>query len=428
MNKREFIRNFGLLSTSVAIAPSFGFKNLQNIPNSGFEVNHEGEQKPVPITLRDKFLGCIAGSWIGSAMGAVVEGWPQEKVKATYGTLNQLLPYKHYIEYVDWQSPAGATEDGIERQKLISTAIIEKKDRILAQDLATVWVRDLDPDKMVYKQEPFDRSLLLLIKAGLPGVELGRLSPFLNVISVARSSHPLGLINAGDPQGAADDSFEVGKLYLPETAFALRWAALYNAGIAEACKPNATVTSVINTVKRFASYRAETGGLYTGVKVEKFAYDTIEKEVNRAFELAEKYNDPEQLREEFNKIFFGGFYLTYGVATANEIVAKGLAIFALHKGDPREAIITAVNFGRDTDCLAAIAGGLSGALSGTSKIPKEWMDQVNIATVQDPYTNNKRSMDETAEGLFQAYLARRMKTKEYLDSMGDEAFLKSSRK
>lgn len=425
MDKREFIRTISLLSTSAAIAPSFGFKSVQSISGSGLEINPPGEQKAGAITLRDKFLGCIAGSWIGSAMGAAVEGWPQEKVKETYGTLNQLLPYKHYIEYVDWQSPAGATEDGIERQKLISTAIIEKKDRILAQDLAAVWIRDLDPDKMVYKQEPFDRSLLLLIKAGLPGVELGRLSPFLNVISVARSSHPLGLINAGDPQAAADDSFEVGKLYLPETAFALRWAALYNAGIAEACKPHATVETVISTVRRFANYRAETGGLYTGVKVEKFAYDTIEKEVNRAFELAEKYNDPEQLRAKFNEIFFGGFYQTYGVATANEIVAKGLAIFALHKGDPREAIITAVNFGRDVDCLAAIAGGLSGALSGTSKIPKEWMDQVNKATAEDPYTNSKRSIHETADGLFEAYLTRMEKIRKYMDTMSNEAYLKA---
>ena len=28
-------------------------------------------------TLKDKFRGCIAGSWIGSAMGAPPEGWPR---------------------------------------------------------------------------------------------------------------------------------------------------------------------------------------------------------------------------------------------------------------------------------------------------------------------------------------------------------------
>ena len=47
----------------------------------------------------------------------------------------------------------GTTEDGIERQKLMATAIIEKQDRILAHDLVAVWVRDLDPDKMVGKQK-----------------------------------------------------------------------------------------------------------------------------------------------------------------------------------------------------------------------------------------------------------------------------------
>lgn len=369
------------------------------------------------VSLKDKFLGCIAGSWIGSAMGAVVEGWPVEKIEKTYGKLDKLLPYKHYIEYTDWQREAGTTEDGIERQKLIATAVIEKKDRILARDLAAVWVRDLDPDKMVFKQEPFDKSLLLLIKAGVPSVELGNLMMFPNIVSMARVSHPIGLINAGDPQGAADDSFEVGKLYAREIAFTLRWAALYNAGIAEACKPGATVASVIETVKKFAAYREETGSLYRGAKVEKFSYDTTAIEVRRAFELAEKYSDPKVLRDKFYEIYNGGFYITYGLATASEIVSKGLALFALHKGNPREAIITAVNFGRDTDCLAAVAGGLCGALSGSSAIPREWIDQVNEATRNDPYTNNHRTIDETAGGLYEAFVSRQKKLAVYVDMM-----------
>ena len=368
-------------------------------------------------SLKDKFTGCIAGSWIGSAMGAPVEGWPFEKVQETYGRLDKLLPYKHYIEYTDWQRPAGTTEDGIERQKLIATAIIEKKDRILAQDLANIWVRDLDPDKMIYKQEPYDRSLCMLLKSGVPALELGKLSIFSNVITMARVSHPLGLINAGNPQGAADDSFEVGKLYMREIDFGLRWAALYNAGIAEACEPNATVESVIQTIKKYSVYRAEKGSLYTGAKVDKFAYDTIEHDVNRAFELAEKYPDPDKLRDKFNEIYFGGFYVTYGLALAHEIVSKGLAIFALHKGNPKEAIITAVNFGRDTDCLAAVAGGLSGALSGASALPEEWPTQVNAATEQDPYTNNKRSIEQTADGLYEAFQTRRKKLAEYVKLM-----------
>jgi ADP-ribosylglycohydrolase len=369
------------------------------------------------ITLRDKFRGCIAGSWVGSAMGAAVEGWSRERIKETYGFLDRLLPYRHYTAYTDWERPPGTTEDGIERQKLIATAIIEKKDRILAHDLVAVWIRDLDPERMIYKQERFDRSLLELARAGVPPSELGRLWPFPNVVSMARASHPLGLINAGDPEGAADDTFEVGKVYARETSFALRWAALYNAAIAEACKPEATVESVLEVAKRFATYRAEAGSLYA-------LYDTVEREVNRALELAAKHTDPIAMRDEFYRFYDGGGYFNYGMSQANEVVSKGLAVFAISHGDPKEAILTAVNFGRDTDCLAAVAGGLAGALSGDGTIPPEWIAQVNEATRRDPYTNNHRTIEETADGIFEAFLARRRRLKDYLEMMGEPSYLK----
>ena len=365
------------------------------------------------VTLREKFLGCIAASWAGSAMGAAVEGWSREKVKDTYGFLDKLVSYKHYAGETDWQRPPGTTEDGIERQKLMATAIIEKQDRIQCRDLVAVWKRDLDPQKMKYKQEGFDRSLLGLARAGVPPSELGRLWPFPNVVAMARASHPLGLINAGDPQGAADDAFEVGKVYAAETTFALRWAALYDAAIAEACRPGATVESTLETAKQFVSYRAEAGGLYA-------VYDTIEREVNAALALAEKHTDPVAMGDVFYKVYEGGGYFYYGMSLANEIVSKGLAVFALSGGRPKDAILTSVNFGRDTDCLAAIAGGLAGALSGAGDIPAEWIDQVNSATAEDPYTNNRRTIDQTADGLLGAFRARHGRLAEYVEMMGQE--------
>ncbi len=366
-------------------------------------------------TLRDKFRGCIGASWIGSAMGAAVEGWSREEVRGKYGRVDRLLPYAHYTATTEWQRMPGTTEDGIERQKLIATAIIEKQDRVLAQEVAAVWARDIDPKKIVYKQEPFDRSLLELARAGLPAVELGRLYLYPNVVSLARSSHPLGLINAGDPRGAADDAFEVGKLYARETAYGVRWAALYDAAIAEACRPAATVESVLDAAREFIHYREEAGSLYR-------RYDTIEQEVSRALALAEKHTDAMAMRDEFYEYYSGGDYFNYGMSQANEIVAKGLSVFARTKGDPKEAILVSVNFGRDTDCLAAVAGGLAGALSGSSTIPQEWIEQVNAATAADPYTNSRRSIEETADGLFEAFLARRRRLQQYLDLMGDEMF------
>ena len=365
-------------------------------------------------TLRDKFRGCIAASWIGSAMGAPVEGWPRERIQETYGYLDRLLPYRHYPP--EWERPAGTTEDGIERQRLIATAIIEKQDRILALDLVAVWLRDLDPETMAHKQEPFDRSLLEIARAGVPPAELGRMWLHPNQISLGRASHPLGLINAADPRAAADDTHEVGQLYAVRAAPALRWASLYNAAIAEACAPRATVESVIEVARRFAGYRAEAGSIYT-------QYDSVERLLNHALDLAAKHTDPMAMRDEFYLLYEGGSHFVYSMSDAGEIISKGLAIFSLTRADPRQAILAAVNFGRDTDCLAAVAGGLSGALSGMSGIPPEWVAQVNEATRADPYTNSRRTIEETADALFAAFLARRRRLSEYLEATGAPGFL-----
>jgi len=350
-------------------------------------------------TLRAKFRGCIAASWVGSAMGAAVEGWSRERIRDTHGVLDRFTAYRHYSHVTDWERLPGTTEDGIERQKLIATAIIEKRDRISPQDLVAVWLRDLDPEKMVYKQEAFDRSLVLLARAGVPATDLGRLWPFPNVCSVSRATHPLGLINAGDPETAAADTLDVGRVYSPENTPALRWAALYNASIAEASRPEATVQSVLDVARRFARYRAEPQSL-------QGFYDTIERDIEHGLGLAAKHTDPMAMRDAFYERYHGGGYITYGMSQANEIVSKGLAVFARSEGDPRQAIVTAVNFGRDTDCLAAVAGGLSGALSGDAAIPAEWIAQVNEATRQDPYTNNQRTIEETADGLLESLIAR----------------------
>jgi ADP-ribosylglycohydrolase len=290
----------------------------------------------------------------------------------------------------------GTTEDGIERQKLISTAIIRKQDRITADDLVQVWLETLDPAKMVYKQEAFDKSLLEMARAGVPPRELGRLWPFNNVVAVVRTHHPIGLINAGDPGGAAMDTYDVGLVYSGEMTFALRWGALYNAAIAEALTPGATIASVLARAREYASFRGQKGTPYA-------AYDRILREIDRALEIASRHEgDPLAMRDEFYKVYYGGEHFVYSAAQANEVTAKGLAIFAASKGDPRLAVLTAVNFGRDTDCLAAVAGGLAGAFSGVGTLDPAWMAQVNTATQADPYTNSHLTIDEIAAGLYEA--------------------------
>jgi ADP-ribosylglycohydrolase len=58
--------------------------------------------------------------------------------------------------------------------------------------------------------------------------------------------------------------------------------------------------------------------------------------------------------------------------------AVGLAFAALihGRGEFRASTLFAVNLGRDSDTNAAIAGCVSGALSGISTFPPEWVSQV----------------------------------------------------
>ena len=80
-------------------------------------------------------------------------------------------------------SPAGSTEDGIERQKLMCTAIIEKGDRITADDLVATWIKVCDPEKMVNMTEQFDRDLLAVAKSGIVQAgDLGNLCKYSHLI------------------------------------------------------------------------------------------------------------------------------------------------------------------------------------------------------------------------------------------------------
>ena len=116
--------------------------------------------------LREKFYGCICGAHIGSSMGAVVEGWPYGRIEEKYGTLDRLLPYEHYRN--GWQRPPGTTEDGIERQKLMISAIMKKEDRVNAEDVRRSWIDNIKPESAGMVSEPFEATLLAMAKSGMP--------------------------------------------------------------------------------------------------------------------------------------------------------------------------------------------------------------------------------------------------------------------
>ncbi|MFF9108445.1 ADP-ribosylglycohydrolase family protein [Streptomyces sp. NPDC014805] len=61
---------------------------------------------------------------------------------------------------------------------------------------------------------------------------------------------------------------------------------------------------------------------------------------------------------------------------APEAVALAFGAYAAADGDFRDAVLTAVNMGRDADTTAAVAGALAGATQGVAAIPPDWASAI----------------------------------------------------
>ena len=367
------------------------------------------------VTLRDKFYGCICGAHIGSAMGAIVECWSYAQIEEKYGTLDNFYSCVHYNN--GWVREPGTTEDGIERQKLMITAIIEKGDRVNAEDVRKIWCRDIKENAAGQISEPFEGVLLAMAKSNIPARDLGRYCDYAGLVSFGRACHPIGLINAGDIQGAIDDVFEVGQLYQSSNSRGLKWATVTAVAIAEATKPNATVDSVIDAILQNLSPKAIVPGRDDWCA--DYAGDDIKQEVVAALKLTENCKDFREMRVVFDDVY-SGIGIPYSLSYANEIITKAICIFRMVKGNLKDAIIAASNMGRDTDCVAAVAAGIAGALDGTASLPPEWIKQVDYATSVNRYTNSQRTLKETSDGLYDAYKNRLHTIKTFTELMDIE--------
>ena len=282
------------------------------------------------------------------------------------------------------------TEDGFERHRLCTSAILKKGGRIAVEDLAKTWIEDIDPGKFGYLLGPQDQVIYNLLKDGLPPAEVGRYAAWPGFIGTSKMIMPVGIVNACRPDDAARDALQLGRIKDVQGRpgnYALEVCAAIAAATAEALRPKATVESVI------------------GIALEQLSPEP-RKEVQQGLDWAKKANDWKDLRP-----LYAARYEGKPISNAVEVLSGGLACFYMAKGQPREAILYAVNLGRDTDCKGYVAGGLAGALRGIEAIPAEWVKIVEEQVVTDPYTVSRRTARQAAEGLYKVCLAETARAK-----------------
>ena len=138
------------------------------------------------VSLFEKIHGIEAAAAIANSMGDVSEGLTYEQIEARFGFLDKLLPQDkpervrkqsvgYDFHYQAHHRPPGMTEDGHERHRLLTTAIIEKGGRVTVQDLARVWARDVDPTQVRLPARAAGPGDLLLDPRRHPAVRGGAL-------------------------------------------------------------------------------------------------------------------------------------------------------------------------------------------------------------------------------------------------------------
>lgn len=342
--------------------------------------------------LYDKIFGCIAASRIASAMAVPTEGLDEDEIKDKYGVVDDFIPNprKHRgkeffarpslvkLQKHEFTHKAAETEDGIERQKLLTSAIMNNNGRITVEDWAKVIKEDVDPEKHFgYLMWIGDEYIYPMVQGGVPPVYAGIFFPWPGVHGFTRACHPLGLVNAGNPWQASRDALDVGMLMYPRYGTGIWSAASYAAAIAEAVKKDSTIDSIFDAAIKY-------GG------------DSMAEAINNMVDFAEKYDDVFDLRKPLNDKY------RRSPMTGEENVSKALVIFKMTEADPKKSIIAGVNFGRDTDCVAAMAAGLSGAFSGSKNLNQEWIDKVDEVTKESDRTVSNRSIEAASKGIFKA--------------------------
>ncbi len=361
--------------------------------------------------LFKKIHGYIAAGSVGNSMGELMEGYTVEERQKYWGWIDYLPVVEKVVTAsggAERPRPSindraanpfdtglghppighhqvrvpGTTEDGEERFRILSTAIIDKGGRIDIWDLARAWATLVTPDKFGWQLGSQDQRIYYSILAGVSPWEVGRYASWPGLYGTVKMIGAIGVVNACNPEQAAQDGMELAHLKdvrgVPGN-YAVEVAGAHCAGVAEALKPNATIDSVKNTAAKYLS------------PTPRREYDAVQELGERCGDDPEKFGKEMQIKYDNRQI-----------SNAVEIFSAAHALLTMCKADPRKAIIYAVNSGRDTDCRAHTVGSLAGALSTIDAVPADWVKTMDDAMKVNTHTTSNRTSLETTEGLYRA--------------------------
>jgi ADP-ribosylglycohydrolase len=365
-----------------------------------------------PDELEQRAVGCLAGAAVGDALGGATEGYTPEAIRHRYsGPVTGIVgPF-----YDDWKDRRPASPyhkgDGHVTDDTLMTSLLvrvyaDKRDHLDAYDIASrlvplllnerVWIPELHEETIAL------RRIFLAEKWLVTRLHYGHVDPreagVGNMVNCGAAMYmaPVGIVNAARPDRAYAEAIELAGAH--QSSYGREAAGVFAAAVAQAMTPGATVSSVLDTCLDVAR---------DGTR------DAIAAVCDAAAGQQDCLAAAAGLREAvipFDSV--GPDYRTPGLDArrpsrlhAIEELPIALGMLVVADGGYREAVLGGVNYGRDSDSIATMAGAISGAMHGLSAIPEDWAADVADGSRIDLHAPGQ-TMAAVAREVFARDLAR----------------------
>ncbi|MCT9142271.1 ADP-ribosylglycohydrolase family protein [Streptomyces violarus] len=348
--------------------------------------------KPKPhqnAPLDERISGALIGAAVGDALGGPVEGYSPEQILERHGgrvhgivgpwhgdawrTARPLAPYHKGDGHV--------TDDTLMTHALIRV-YARVRDHLdayavaghLVPDLMTEprWIPELETEAL-----PLQR-IFLAEKWLVTRIHYGHADPREagtgNIVNCGAAMYmaPVGLVNAANPPAAYAEALDIAGAH--QSSYGREAAGVLAAAVAAACTPGATPDSVVSACLSLAKDGTRTA--IERVCEEASRHTDFESALRPLREAVAPYDT---VGPDYRSPSLGARRPSRLHAIEELPVALGMLLVA--RGDYRHAVLGAVNYGRDCDSIATMAGAVAGALG--SPVPQDWSKTVAEASRLD---------------------------------------------
>ncbi|MFI7017578.1 ADP-ribosylglycohydrolase family protein [Streptomyces sp. NPDC050164] len=340
-------------------------------------------------TLDERITGALVGAAVGDALGGPVEGYsPEQIIERHGGRVHGIVGPWHGD---DWRTarplaPYHKGDGHVTDDTLMTHALIRVYARVrdhldayaiadhLVPDLMTEprWIPELETEAL-----PLHR-VFLAEKWLVTRIHYGHADPREagtgNIVNCGAAMYmsPVGLVNAANPQAAYAEALDIAGAH--QSSYGREAAGVLAAAVAAACTPGATPDSVVSACLSLAKDGTRTA--IERVCEEASRHPDFESALGPLRAAVAPYDT---VGPDYRAPSLGARHPSRLHAIEELPVALGMLLVA--QGDYRHTVLGAVNYGRDCDSIATMAGALAGALG--SPIPQDWAKTVAEASLLD---------------------------------------------